>query len=200
MLELVMFGIHVAGTQPVKSYGGCKKLSSITFYSVLTLYALYFHHIDLRYVYSLIVQPLYMHALHLVRSMSVMVQVRDFQAVIGKEVRQQCLECTAIVQSSCMHTLRVLRSMSVTVQVRDFQAVIGKEVRQQCLEKMGGKPDILLACVGGGSNAIGLFHEFVDDADVRLIGRPPDVHVNFVFFAVIISHCFSFFVSCSERF
>lgn len=51
--------------------------------------------------------------------------------------------------------------------------MIGKEVRQQCLEKMGGKPDILLACVGGGSNAIGLFHEFVDDADVRLIGELP---------------------------
>ena len=56
------------------------------------------------------------------------------------------------------------------LQVRDFQAVIGKEVRHQCLEKMGGDPDILLACVGGGSNAIGLFHEFVDDAHVRLIG------------------------------
>ena len=56
------------------------------------------------------------------------------------------------------------------MQVRDFQAVIGKEVRHQCLEKMGGDPDILLACVGGGSNAIGLFHEFVDDAHVRLIG------------------------------
>jgi tryptophan synthase beta chain len=56
------------------------------------------------------------------------------------------------------------------MMVRDFQAVIGREVRQQCLEKLGGKPDILLACVGGGSNAIGLFHEFVDDADVRLIG------------------------------
>lgn len=55
-------------------------------------------------------------------------------------------------------------------KVRDFQAVIGKEVRHQCLEKMGGDPDILLACVGGGSNAIGLFHEFVDDAHVRLIG------------------------------
>ena len=54
--------------------------------------------------------------------------------------------------------------------MRDFQAVIGREVRHQCLEKMGGDPDILLACVGGGSNAIGLFHEFVDDAHVRLIG------------------------------
>lgn len=62
------------------------------------------------------------------------------------------------------------QALSVYLQVRDFQAVIGKEVRQQCLEKMGGAPDILLACVGGGSNAIGLFHEFVDDEHVRLIG------------------------------
>ena len=51
-------------------------------------------------------------------------------------------------------------------QVRDFQAVIGKEVRRQCQEQFGGTPDVLLACVGGGSNAIGLFHEFVDDEEV----------------------------------
>jgi len=44
-------------------------------------------------------------------------------------------------------------------QVRDFQAVIGEEVRRQCQAAFGGKPDVLLACVGGGSNAIGLFHE-----------------------------------------
>eukprot|EP00891_Asterochloris_glomerata_P008241 jgi/Astpho2/8241/Aster-01329 len=56
------------------------------------------------------------------------------------------------------------------MMVRDFQAVIGRETRQQCLEKLGRDPDVLLACVGGGSNAIGLFHEFVDDAHVRLIG------------------------------
>ena len=54
--------------------------------------------------------------------------------------------------------------------VRDFHACIGKETRQQCLDKWGGKPDILVACIGGGSNAIGLFHEFVEDEDVRLIG------------------------------
>lgn len=53
------------------------------------------------------------------------------------------------------------------MQVRDFQSVIGKETRAQCLEQFGGKPDVLLACVGGGSNAIGLFSEFVDDEDVR---------------------------------
>ncbi|KAB8332277.1 tryptophan synthase subunit beta [Scytonema tolypothrichoides VB-61278] len=54
--------------------------------------------------------------------------------------------------------------------VRDFHAIIGQETRAQSQEKWGGKPDILLACVGGGSNAIGLFHEFVDDPSVRLIG------------------------------
>lgn len=54
--------------------------------------------------------------------------------------------------------------------VRDFQAVIGQETRSQAQEKWGGLPDILLACVGGGSNAMGLFHEFVHEPSVRLIG------------------------------
>lgn len=54
--------------------------------------------------------------------------------------------------------------------VRDFQAIIGRETRSQCLEKWAGLPDILLACVGGGSNAMGLFHEFVNEPSVRLIG------------------------------
>jgi len=56
------------------------------------------------------------------------------------------------------------------MMVRDFHAVIGEETRQQCLANWGGKPDVLLACVGGGSNAMGLFHEFVEDTSVRLIG------------------------------
>ncbi|XP_078441354.1 tryptophan synthase beta chain 1 [Wolffia australiana] len=56
------------------------------------------------------------------------------------------------------------------MMVRDFHAVIGKETRRQAMEKWGGKPDVLVACVGGGSNAMGLFHEFVDDKDIRLIG------------------------------
>ncbi|NJL61542.1 MAG: tryptophan synthase subunit beta [Methylacidiphilales bacterium] len=56
------------------------------------------------------------------------------------------------------------------MMVREFQAVIGQETRAQAMEKWGGLPDILLACVGGGSNAIGLFHEFVDESSVRLIG------------------------------
>lgn len=56
------------------------------------------------------------------------------------------------------------------MMVRDFHAMIGQETRSQCLEKWGGLPDILLACVGGGSNAMGLFHEFVPETAVRLIG------------------------------
>jgi len=56
------------------------------------------------------------------------------------------------------------------MMVRDFQSVIGRETREQCQERWGGKPDIVIACVGGGSNAMGIFHEFVDDEDVRLIG------------------------------
>lgn len=54
--------------------------------------------------------------------------------------------------------------------VRDFQSVIGREVKQQMLEKEGRLPDVLLACVGGGSNAMGLFYDFIEDANVRLIG------------------------------
>lgn len=56
------------------------------------------------------------------------------------------------------------------VMVRDFQAVIGREARQQCLEQVGRLPDALLACVGGGSNAIGLFYPFLDDKDVAIYG------------------------------
>ena len=54
--------------------------------------------------------------------------------------------------------------------VRDFHAVIGEEAKQQCQEAFGRLPDVLLACVGGGSNAMGLFHPFVEDTSVRLIG------------------------------
>ena len=54
--------------------------------------------------------------------------------------------------------------------VRDFQTVIGEEVRAQCQELEGRLPDTLLACIGGGSNAMGLFHPFLDDPSVRIIG------------------------------
>ena len=54
--------------------------------------------------------------------------------------------------------------------VRDFQSVIGKEVKAQMLEKEGRLPDVVMACVGGGSNAMGLFYDFIHDKEVQLIG------------------------------
>ena len=54
--------------------------------------------------------------------------------------------------------------------VRDFQRVIGKEVKKQMLAKEGRLPDVVMACVGGGSNAMGLFYDFIEDKEVRLIG------------------------------
>jgi len=56
------------------------------------------------------------------------------------------------------------------MMVRDFQSVIGKETRAQILELEGRLPDYLVACVGGGSNSIGLFHDFLDEPAVRMIG------------------------------
>jgi tryptophan synthase beta chain len=56
------------------------------------------------------------------------------------------------------------------LMVREFQSVIGREARAQCLEQIGRLPDAVIACVGGGSNAIGIFDAFMDDAKVQLIG------------------------------
>jgi tryptophan synthase len=54
--------------------------------------------------------------------------------------------------------------------VRDFQRVIGKEIKSQLKEKAGKLPDAVVACVGGGSNAIGTFYDFIPDKSVRLVG------------------------------
>jgi tryptophan synthase beta chain len=56
------------------------------------------------------------------------------------------------------------------MMVRDFQSVIGRECKEQMQELVGRQPDALLACVGGGSNAMGLFYPYIEDKDVRLIG------------------------------
>ena len=56
------------------------------------------------------------------------------------------------------------------MMVRDFNAVVGREARAQMLEQYGRLPDVITACVGGGSNAIGLFHAFLNDRDVRIVG------------------------------
>ena len=64
----------------------------------------------------------------------------------------------------------VLGAHPYPVMVRDFQSRIGREARRQILEAEGRLPDVLIACVGGGSNSIGLFYEFLNDASVRMIG------------------------------
>lgn len=56
------------------------------------------------------------------------------------------------------------------MMVRDFQSVIGREAKEQIMEKEGRLPDVMVACIGGGSNAIGLFHPFLPDTDVKLVG------------------------------
>jgi tryptophan synthase beta chain len=75
---------------------------------------------------------------------------------------------------SVEHTHYIIGSVAgphpFPVMVRDFQACIGQESRQQCLEVEGRLPDVVIACVGGGSNAAGIFHPFACDKDVRLIG------------------------------
>jgi tryptophan synthase beta chain len=62
------------------------------------------------------------------------------------------------------------------MMVRDFHAVIGRETRRQTLATIGRLPDVLVACVGGGSNAIGLFHPFIGDAGTRIVGVEPGGH------------------------
>jgi tryptophan synthase beta chain len=57
--------------------------------------------------------------------------------------------------------------------VRDLQSIIGTETRQQCLERLGRLPNVIVACVGGGSNAAGMFYPFIGDREVRLIGAEP---------------------------
>ncbi|XP_024988534.1 tryptophan synthase beta chain 1-like [Cynara cardunculus var. scolymus] len=58
----------------------------------------------------------------------------------------------------------------IPTMVREFNSIIGQETRKQAMEKWGGKPDVLVACVGSGCNALGLFHEFMSDESVRMIG------------------------------
>ncbi len=62
------------------------------------------------------------------------------------------------------------------MMVRDFQSVIGDEVREESLRRLGRLPDTLVACIGGGSNAIGLFHPFLNDASVKLVGVEASGH------------------------
>jgi len=76
--------------------------------------------------------------------------------------------------SSCVDTFYIFGSVlgphPFPMMVRDFQSIIGREARSQVLKQEGKLPDLLIACVGGGSNSIGLFYDFLDDESVKLLG------------------------------
>jgi tryptophan synthase beta chain len=92
------------------------------------------------------------------------------QATLKEAVNEAMRDWVASVDHTHYIIGSALGSHPFPMIVRDFHRIIGVEARRQILEKEGRLPDLLVACVGGGSNAIGLFHPFLDDADVRMVG------------------------------
>jgi tryptophan synthase beta chain len=85
-------------------------------------------------------------------------------------VNEAMREWMASVESTHYIIGSVIGPHPFPMMVRDFQAVIGDETKQQCLTQIGRLPDVVVACVGGGSNAAGMFYPFVNDAGVELVG------------------------------
>ncbi len=85
-------------------------------------------------------------------------------------VNEAMREWMATVESTHYIIGSVIGPHPFPMMVRDFQAVIGDETKQQCLAQIGRLPDVVVACVGGGSNAAGMFYPFVNDAGVELVG------------------------------
>ena len=98
------------------------------------------------------------------------IAVKEGTATLKDAVSAAMREWTARVEDTHYCLGSVMGPHPFPMMVRDFQAVISKEIRAQMLEKEGRLPDAVIACVGGGSNAIGSFYHFINDAQVRLIG------------------------------
>ena len=98
------------------------------------------------------------------------VPVTAGQATLKEAINEAMRDWVTNVRTTHYILGSVLGSHPYPMMVRDFQAVIGTEARHQILEREERLPDLLVACVGGGSNAIGLFHPFLADQDVRMIG------------------------------
>lgn len=98
------------------------------------------------------------------------VPVTDGTGTLKDAVSQAMREWTSRIEDTHYCLGSVMGPHPFPIIVRDFQAVISKEIREQILEKEGRLPDAVIACVGGGSNAIGSFYHFIDDPSVRLIG------------------------------
>ncbi|MGI8433009.1 MAG: tryptophan synthase subunit beta, partial [Chthoniobacterales bacterium] len=98
------------------------------------------------------------------------VAVTAGQATLKEAINEAMRDWVTNVRSTHYILGSALGSHPYPMMVRDFHRVIGLETRRQILEREERLPDVLIACVGGGSNAIGLFHPFLADADVRMIG------------------------------
>ena len=98
------------------------------------------------------------------------VPVTSGTATLKDAVNEAMIEWTRRVHDTHYCIGSVMGPHPFPTMVRDFQAVISREIKQQILEKEGRLPDAVMACVGGGSNAIGTFYHFIEDKDVRLIG------------------------------
>jgi tryptophan synthase beta chain len=98
------------------------------------------------------------------------VAVTAGQATLKEAINEAMRDWVTNVRTTHYILGSALGSHPYPMMVRDFHRVIGLEARRQILEREGRLPDVLIACVGGGSNAIGMFHPFLDDAAVRMIG------------------------------
>ena len=98
------------------------------------------------------------------------VPVTDGTGTLKDAVSQAMREWTSRMEDTHYCLGSVMGPHPFPTIVRDFQAVISREIKEQMLEKKGRLPDAVIACVGGGSNAIGSFYHFIDDPSVRLIG------------------------------
>src|SRR5438067_579810 len=98
------------------------------------------------------------------------VPVSAGQATLKEAINEAMRDWVTNVRTTHYILGSVLGSHPYPMIVRDFQRVIGVETREQILKREGRLPDVLIACVGGGSNAIGLFHPFLEDESVRMIG------------------------------
>ena len=98
------------------------------------------------------------------------VPVKSGTATLKDAVNEAMIEWTRRIHDTHYCIGSVMGPHPFPEMVRDFQAVISKEIKEQILEKEGRLPDAVIACVGGGSNAMGTFYNFIEDKDVRLIG------------------------------
>lgn len=98
------------------------------------------------------------------------VPVTAGQATLKEAINEAMRDWVTNVRTTHYILGSALGSHPYPMMVRDFQRVIGQEAREQILKHEGRLPDLLVACVGGGSNAIGLFHPFLDDPGVKMVG------------------------------